>query len=530
LTQLGLARFIPPFPWGLFGRRPPPAPTQAEHLRLALEELGVTYIKLGQILSTRSDLLPPEYVAELQRLQDAVPPEPAGVIEAQIERELGRPPSALFASFDPQPIGSASIGQVHPARLRSGEEVVVKVQRPGVEALVEEDLAILRDLARAASGRTIWGRIYDLPALVDEFATTLRGEMDYLLEGQNADRFRHNFRGDHRLRVPAIYWDYTTRRVLTMERLEGIKINDLPALEAAGIDRQRLAAGAAQTTLKMILEHGFFHADPHPGNFVVMEGEVIGLLDYGMVGRLDEPTRDGLLFLLLAIANQDLDRVVDQLMSLGVTGSTLQLDRLRSDLGHLLSLYWGVPLKEIDIGRILEESLAITRRHRLQVPTNLVLLTKTMAMDEGLARNLDPDFSAAEVLRPYVMQLAWERYLPQRWAKRLIPTLLDLSQLGITLPRRTERLLTRVERGNISINMHVQDTEHVLNVLNGMVSRLVLGILASGFAVAIALLIQTYYTVGFRPLVFGWLLALGMAFVAALGLWLVLTILRRGRP
>lgn len=529
LAQLGLTRFVTPFPWGLFGRQHPPAPTQAEHLRLALEELGVTYIKLGQILSTRSDLLPPDYVTELERLQDAVPPEPAEVIENQIERELGSPPADLFDEFNPEPVGSASIGQVHSARLRSGEEVVIKVQRPGVEALVDEDLAILRDLARAASGRTVWGRIYDLPALVDEFAAILRGELDYLLEGQNADRFRRNFQGDRRLRVPGIYWDYTTRRVLTMERLEGIKINDLPALEAAGIDRPRLAARAARTTLKMILEHGFFHADPHPGNFVVMEGEVIGLLDYGMVGRLDEATRDGLLFLLLAISNQDLDRVVDQLMTLGVTGSTLQLERLRHDLGHLLSLYWGIPLKEIDVGRILEEALDITRRHRLQVPTSLVLLTKTMAMDEGLARNLDPEFSAAEVLRPYVVQLVSERYLPQHWGKRLLPTLLDLSQLAVTLPRRTERLLTRVERGNLSINMHVQDTEHVLSVLNSMSSRLVLGILASGFAVAIALLIQIYYMVGFRWLIIGWLLGLGMAFVAALGLWLVLTILRRGQ-
>lgn len=528
LGQLGLTRRMLTFPWGPLGHRPPPAPTQAEHLRLALEELGVTFIKLGQILSTRSDLLPPEYVAELQKLQDAVPAEPIQVIQTQIERELGSPPSEIFARFDMEPIGSASIGQVHSAQLKTGEEVVVKVQRPGVEALVEEDLAILRDLSRAA-GRTFWGRIYDLPALVDEFASILRRELDYLVEGQNAERFRHDFLGDPRVRIPRIHWDYTTRRVLTMERLEGIKISDLQALEAAGVDCRRLAAEAAQLTLEMILEHGFFHADPHPGNFVVMGGEVIGLLDFGMVGHLDEITRDGLLFLLLAIANQDMDRVIDQLLALGVTGSSLQLDRLRNDLSHLLSLYWGVPLKEIEVGRVIEEALAIIRRHRLQLPTNLVLLTKTMAMDEGLARSLDPEFSAAEVLRPYVLRLVRRRYLPQHWAKRLLPTLLDLSQMAVTLPRRTERLLTRLERGNISVNMRVQETDHVLEVLNSVASRLVLGMLASGFAVAIALLIQTYYAVGFHWLVVGWLLALGMAFVAVLGLWLALTILRRGQ-
>ncbi|MHB1159935.1 MAG: ABC1 kinase family protein [Chloroflexota bacterium] len=526
LAQIGVAQ-PPPFPWGLFGRRPPTPTTQAEHLRLALEELGVTWIKLGQILSTRSDLLPPDYIAELSRLQDAVPAEPMGVIEAQIVRELGRSTPDLFARFDPEPVGSASIGQVHAAWLKSGEEVVVKVQRPGVEALVEEDLAILRDLARLAAGRTVWGRTYDFPALVDEFATTLRGELDYVLEGQNADRFRRDFRGDPRLRVPAIYWDYTTRRVLTMERLEGIKISDLSALEQAGIDRKVLARRAARMVLKMILEEGFFHADPHPGNFVVMEGEVIGLLDYGMVGRLDEATRDGLLYLLLAVSNQDLDKVVDQLVVLGVTGTGVQLDHLRHDLGHLLSLYWGLPLREISISHILEEAMNVVRRHRLRMPTSLVLLTKTMAMNEGLARTLDPEFSAAEVLRPYVLQLALERYLPQNWGKRLLPTLLDLGQMAVTLPRRTERLLTRMERGNLSINMHVQDTEHVLDVLNGMVNRLILGMVASGFAVAIALLLQSYYTVGLRGLL-GWLLGIGMAIVAALGFWLAAGILHRG--
>ncbi len=526
LAQLGIGRWGP-FPWRLLQHWQPPPRTQAAHLRRALEELGATYVKLGQILSTRSDLLPPEYVAELSRLQDAVPPEPVAAIEAEIARELGSPPSELFAEFDPEPIGSASIGQVHAARLKTGDRVVVKVQRPGVGALVEEDLAILADLARLAAGRTIWGRIYDIPALVEEFATTLRGELDYVREGQNADRFRHDFEGNPHLRIPTIYWDYTTRRILTMELIEGIKISDLPALERAGVDREALARRASRIVLEMILEHGFFHADPHPGNFVIMEGEVIGLLDYGMVGHLDETTREDLLYLLLAISGKDLERAVDQLSALGVTGTTVQLERLRHDLGRLLSLYWGVPLREIDIARVLEQSMDVVRRHRLQMPTNLALLTKAMAMDEALARALDPEFSAAEVLRPYVQRLVWERYLPQHWRERLAPTLLDLSRLAVTLPRRTERLLTRAERGNLSINMHLQDTEHVLDVLNGMANRLILGMLASSFAVALALLLQIYYTVGFRWLI-GWALVVGLISVAALGIWLAINILRRG--
>lgn len=527
LSQLGLDRLVR-FRRGILGRGAQTLYTPAEHLRLALEELGTTFVKLGQILSTRSDLLPPEYIAELSRLQDAVPPEPFHVVEAQVSAELGKSPSELFAEFETTPIGSASIGQVHAARLATGEEVVVKVRRPGVEELVEEDLAILRDLARLAAGRTVWGQIYDLPGLVDEFATTIGEELDYLREGRNADRFRHNFAGMPQLRVPVIHWQYTSRGVLTMERLRGIKIDDLESLQKAGHDRKGLARAGTRVVLKMVLEDGFFHADPHPGNFLVMEDGAIGLLDYGMVGQIDESTKEGLLYLLLAIANHDMERVVDQLAALGVAGTAVQMDRLRRDLSRLLSLYWGLPLKEIDVTRVLEESLATAQRHHLQVPTNLVLLAKAMAMNEGLARTLDPEFSTAEVLQPYVARLAWESYLPQRWGKRLLPALMDLSRLAVTLPRRGERLLTQAERGNLSFSMRIQDIEHVLDVLNGMANRLILGMLTSAFVVGIALLLQVYFMAGLNwPI--GWLLGVGLVVAVGLGLWLVFTILRGGR-
>ncbi len=526
LGQLGVAHLVP-IPWGPFGRHRPPAYTGAERMRLALEELGVTFVKLGQILSTRSDLLPPDYIAELSRLQDAVPPQATEVIQAVITRELGSPPLELFASFDPVPLGSASIGQVHAARLSSGEEVVVKVQRPGVEALVHEDLAILRDLARLAANRTLWGQIYDLPGLVEEFASTIRGEMDYLQEARNVGRFRHSFAEEPKLRVPRVYRQYTTRRVLTLERLHGIKINDLAELKRSGVDRAQLARDGARIALKMVLEDGFFHADPHPGNFLVTPDGVIGLLDYGMVGQVDEPTRDGLLYLLLAVANQDLDRMVDQLIALGVMGSSLQLEQLRRDLGHLLSIYWGRPVREIDVTRVLEESLEIARRHQLQVPTRLVLLGKTMAMNEGLARNLDPQFNMAAILRPYAFRLALERYLPNQWRRRLLPAVIDLSRLAVTLPRRTERILTQLERGNLAVNMRIQEVEHILDVVTSLANRLVLGILAGSFAIAIALLLQLYYS-GAPRWLFDWLLGVGLAVVMALGVWIAAGIVRRG--
>ena len=527
VNQLGLGHLVP-FHWGLLGhvRRPQPY-KQAEHLRLAFEELGVTFIKLGQILSTRSDLLPPDFIAELSKLQDAVPPEPIVAIEAQIARELGEYPATLFGSFDREPLGSASIGQVHAARLVSGEEVVVKIQRSGAEQLVDADIAVLMDLARLAQTRTTWGQTYDLTGMVEEFAYTLRGELDYVSEGRNAERIGRNFAQEASLRVPTIYWRYTTRRVLTMERIDGIKISDLAALEAAGIDRHELALTGVRIVLKMILEDGFFHADPHPGNFLIKPGPIIGLLDYGMVGRLDEQTRQNLLYLFLAIVDRDLNVVVDQLSALGVVGTASQFERLKRDIEHLISLYWDLPLKEVDVHRILEEFLATARRYRWTVPSHIALMSKTLSMHEGLARQLDPGFNVAEVLGPYARELAFRAFLPQHWGRRFLPAIRDLSQLAITLPRRADRLLAQVERGNVSINMRVQETEHVLDSLNRMVNRLILSILTAAFLLGIALLLQIYRASGIERIV-RWLLGTGFAAVGGLGVWVIYAIFRRG--
>jgi ubiquinone biosynthesis protein len=525
VLQLGLTRLAPLRWWLLRGRREVTF-TTAEHMRRAMEELGVTFIKLGQILSTRSDILSPDYIEELSKLQEEVPPEPYRVVQGYVERELGRPPHELFAEFREEPVGSASIGQVHAARLVTGEDVVVKIQRPGLHALVEEDLGVMRDMARLAAGRTIWGQVYDLPGMVEEFANTLWGELDYMREGRNADRIRRSFANEPCLYVPTIYWGYTTRRVLVMERLRGIHIQDVDGLDVAGIDRKQLAETGVRVVLKMALEDGFFHADPHPGNFIVMENGVLGMMDFGMVGQVDDSTREGLLYLLLAIVNHDMDRVVDRLMDLGVIGNTVQLERLRRDLGHLLAEYWGLPLREIDISKVLDESMQVMRKHRLRVPTHLVLLAKTISMNEAIARGLDPDFSAAGVLEHYVPSLVAGRFSPENWKRELLPNLLDVGRLAVSLPRRADRLLTRFEHGNISVNISLQETDRLLRGLNNVTNRLILAMLASSFALAIALLLQIYYT-GVQRWLLGWLLVGGMVVVSGLGLWLVANILRR---
>ncbi len=521
VAQLGLRHLVP----ARLGRRPAPY-TRAERLRLAFEELGTTFIKLGQILSSRPDLLPPDVAVELAKLQDAVPQEPMHVVEATIGQELGQPPAAVFERFDPEPLGSASIGQVHAARLRTGEEVVVKVQRPAVERRVAEDLAILMQLAHLAQRRTPWGRVHDLPAMVEEFAETLRGELDYVREGRNAERIRHNLAREPAVRVPAVYWPYTTRRILTMERIPGIKISDTAALQDAGVDLPTLSATLLRLSLKMVLEDGFFQADPHPGNLVVAPDGGIGLLDFGMVGSLDRQTCDDILYLLLAVVGQDIDRVVDQLLALGVVGTTLQLEHMKRDIGHLLSPSSTQAGQGADVRRFIEGLLMMAYRRQLLVPPSLILMNKTIMMHEALARTCDPECDTAGVLGQYARQVALRATLPDQQAARLMPALLDLHQLALTLPRRLRRILLQTEQGHISVNIRIQEAEHILESLNRMVNRLTLAIVAAGLVVGMALLLQTFGAAGLQWLVSAWLLA-GFAAAIALAVWVVVAVLRR---
>lgn len=525
---LGLERFVP-FHRGLLGhpRRPEPY-TRPEHVRMALEDLGAAWIKLGQILSTRADLLPPEYQAELAKLQDAAPPVPVEAVRAVIESELGRPPEQVFARFDPTPLAAASIGQAHAASLFDGTEVVVKVRRPGVVEQVEQDLEIFLNLAAAASRRWELAEEYDLVGLAQEFAQTLRAELDYLREGRNAERFAQNFAGNPRVHIPRVFWEYTTSRVLTLERIHGIKINDVAALDAAGVERTALAERAARILLQMVFEDGFFHADPHPGNFFVEPGGRIGLVDFGMVGTLDESTQDRLVTVLLALTSQDLDGLVDAFLDLGVARRRVDRAALREDLAHLLSRYYGRPLGELAVRPLLTDALTVVRRHRLHLPTNLALLVKTVMMAEGLAAQLDPGFRLTTVLVPYAERLMLRQYSPLRWARRLGMAGLEAAGLGVELPRQLRRLLRELERGGLEIGMRPTGFEPVIERLERLTNRLVLGMLALAFIIGLAVLMTAFHPPGTERLV-GPAFALGFILAGLLGVYLAWTILRSGR-
>ena len=520
VLDLGLGRFVP-FHRGALRHEAREAPyTRPEHLRLALEDLGVTAVKLGQVLSTRPDLVPSEIAAELSRLQDHAPPVPFEAVRAVVEAELGEPLDVLFADFDPEPLAAASIGQVHAATLPDGTAVVVKVQRPGVEAQAEADLALLGYLARAAASRTRWGHDYDVQGWVREFGFTLRAELDYAAEARHAEQVRRDFADEPMLHVPAVFAERSARRVLTMERLDGIKVDDAAALDAAEVDRRELARTATRVMLQMVLRNGFYHADPHPGNVLVLPGGRIGLLDFGMVGALDAATRQALLRIVLALAAEDTDRLVDELTALGVTGEAVARGPLKQDLERLRRRYATRPLREIAAAEAFQEIMDVARRHHLRLPAELVQLAKVTAMAEGTALRLDPDFEILAFSLPYVRRF-WLRTLsPRAQARRLSGSLADLADLGETLPRQLRRLSRRLEDGALPLTVTTDPSPETLQRLDRAANRVASSVLAAAFVVGGSLLALAYHPTGAHPaFVAVAVLAVLLVFGLAWALW-----------
>ena len=495
------------------------------HLRLALEELGTTFIKLGQILSTRADLLPPEYLAELTKLQDSAPVVAFEEIQEVLVTELGQPIEQIFAHFDPVPLAAASIGQAYAATLGDGTEVVVKVRRPGVIEQVNEDLEILKELAATASRHWSVADHYDLTGLVEEFSQTLLRELDYIREAHNAERFAVNFATDPHIHVPRVFWEATSSRVLTLERIRGIKINDLKALDEQGTDRRWLADYATNVVLKMVCEDGFFHADPHPGNFFIEPNGTIGLIDFGMVGVIDEQTQELLAELLIGINHQDADRLVDIFLDLGVTRKRVDRASVRRDIGQLLSTYWDLPLGELKVTALLNDVYSIMRRHQMHLPSNLALLLKTVIMIEGLGVTLDPDFHLPKVLTPYTERLVLRQYSPFRWVRSFGRSSLEWARFAVEMPQHLRRITTAAENGNLQIGMRPEGFDPVIDRLERIANRIVLGVIAAAFINGLAVLVSVYRPPGWER--WGWaVFAFGFVCALLLGVYLAWNILR----
>ena len=499
----------------------------AERMRLALEELGPTFIKLGQLLSTRPDVLPASYAQEFAKLQDNVPSFSFVEVQSQVRAELGGSSGDLFLSVDSEPIAAASIAQVHRARLLTGEEVVIKVRRPGIVDLVETDIDVLMGLALLAEGHLPGSDIYDPVGLVREFSRTIRREMDFTREGLTIEKMAKNFAGDNNLYFPKVFWERSSKAILTLEYIDGIKVSDLAALEDAGMDQALIARRGADAFLKMVLVDGFFHGDPHPGNVFILPANVICLLDYGMVGRLDKELKSYLIDLLLAIIKRDINEVIALLEYSGDLPDQLNSRALKRDLAEFIDGYYEIPLQNIQVGRLLMEFIEIITTYHIRFQSDLMLLSKALISIEGMGRALDPRFDMIEHLRPFMERAIKERISPRQVAKDLRSQVFELTRFAKNLPRDFKELLNRINRNKFKIDLEHRGLDHFIHELDKSINRLSSSMIIAALIVGSSIVMQ----IDKGPLLFGFPVFAFLGYIVAglIGMWWVIAILRSGR-
>ncbi|HEV3476259.1 MAG TPA: AarF/ABC1/UbiB kinase family protein [Rubrobacteraceae bacterium] len=451
------------------------APNFGVRLRQSLDDLGPTFVKFGQLLSTRSDILPEGVLFELQKLQDTVKPMPAGTAQTIIERELHAPVEELFARFDPEPLGSASIGQVHRAVLRGGEIVAVKVQRPEAPGRVESDLELMRDFADFLDRRFGQRILVDVRSLVAEFETVIRRELEYAAEAAHARRFAANFAGTPVV-IPKVYLELSTSRVLTLQYVEGTRFRDIRPLLLTPSERRRVASMGADAIFKMAFEDGFFHGDPHPGNLLLTPEGDLALLDFGMVGYMSRGDIEALSRLFVAVIQRDAGAALRGLESLGVRYTPEVRPDLERDLREFLNKYSGLSVGEVTLGQALSELIALARRYRLRVPPVFPLLTKALVTAEGLARAIDPTINVYEVARPYAQRLLLERYHPEVVLKDARELTLEYARYLENYPEQLRQLLSEVADGELEVQLRHGGLDELVGEVDVLANRLVFAV------------------------------------------------------
>jgi ubiquinone biosynthesis protein len=489
-----------------------PPQDRALRLRMVLEELGPTFVKLGQLLSTRPDLLPEPYIHELSALRDEVRPFGFDEVERILGEEYGAPASEVFDELDPKPVASASISQVHRAVLRDGRTLALKVRRPEIVKVVKADLDIVKNLAQLVERHLPAMTPYRPVALAREFERTLRGELDFTAERRTLQRCRHQFAGDPTAHIPTVYEDYSTSRVIAMEFIGGVAINDLAGIRAMGVDPVDVAVTGARILLRQIFELGFFHADPHSGNLRVLAGGVIAPLDFGMFGRLDLRARERIADLLIGLLAQDTERVIRALEALDVRGEPLDAREFRRDLAELVAAYSELTLEAIELGPLLGELIGFVRNHHLHIPPELVLLIRSLVTIESVGRSLDPRFDIARHLEPYLRALALRRFHPSRILHQTVRTTEDLQRIATLLPDLLSQSLESIRRGEMRVTFDLQDFARLVRQLTRAANTLAAGIVISGLFVASSLVFRA----GPHPLAYT-----GFAAGVILSFWLI---------
>ncbi|MTJ51941.1 AarF/ABC1/UbiB kinase family protein [Anabaena sp. UHCC 0253] len=468
---------------------------QAIWVRNTFLDLGPTFIKVGQLFSTRADIFPSEYVEELSKLQDRVPAFSYEQVEGIIEQELGKTISQLFHSFEPIPLAAASLGQVHKAVLHSGESVVVKVQRPGLKKLFEIDLDILKGIARYFQNHPKWGRGRDWMGIYEECCRILWEEIDYLNEGRNADTFRRNFRTYDWVKVPRVYWRYATSRVITLEYMPGIKVSQYDALEAAGVDRKAIARYGAQAYLHQLLNNGFFHADPHPGNLAVSPDGALIFYDFGMMGTIKSNVREGLMETLFGIAQKDGDRVVKSLIDLGAIAPVDDMGPVRRSVQYMLDNFMDKPFENQSVAAISEDLYELAYNQPFRFPATFTFVMRAFSTLEGVGKGLDPEFNFMEVAQPYAMQLMTDNSGSEgnSFLNELSRQAVQVSSTALGLPRRLEDTLDKIERGDIRLRVRSVETERLLRRQSNIQLGMSYALIISGFTIAATILLVSHY-------------------------------------
>lgn len=518
----------------LLGTPPKPhleqSQTSAYRMRLAIQELGPTFIKLGQMLSTRPDILPASFIAEFSLLREHVPPFPLDKAREILTRELGRPIEEIFAYFEEPCVAAASIAQVHRARLRTGEEVAVKIRRPAIRQIIEDDMEVLRHLAQLVEHRYPEWAVQRPMLIVEDFARGLEQELDFTREAAHIDRFRHAFRDDPAVHAPYVYRSLTTERVLTMEYLHVTSLDDRLRLRAAGYDPELIAQRGAELTLKQIFVHGFFHADPHPGNLFVLPGNVVCLLDFGLVGRLAPAARAHFAELIQAMAERDPDRTTRAVLRLTEHEEIEHLEQemrhLEVDVAEFIDRHLVHALDELNFSQLLSEMLSLANRHRLRIPADLVRMLKAAATVESVAAELDPTLNMVALAEPYIRQAKMEGLRPRRALRRARDMIVDMVEVARDVPNTLRIVFRQVRRGGFNIGFEHHGLQPLMDTSERIANRVSFSIVVASLIVASSLIVHSKL-----PPVWNGVPVIGMAgYVIAgiMGLILLVAILRHG--
>lgn len=512
--------------WGrrvLLKRREPQSPlSRAQRIRLALESLGPTFIKFGQVVSTRPDLVPPDVIEELKELRENVPHFSSEKAKELVEQELGQTLEAAFAEFDAEPIAAGSLAQVHRARHSDGSLLAVKVLRPDIRAEIDRDLSLIHELAVLVDRYIPEARVFDPLGLVNHFSRTVRRELNLSREARTLEEFERLFRRDATLHVPKVFRELSTTGVLTMEFVEGLRVDEPEELTAAGIDTRALAANGARIFLRQAFELGVFHGDPHPGNMRVLSDGSLCLLDYGMIGLLEEPTRDLLIDLLVAIVKRDPTTAVRVVQEIGQPGEDVDLPLLRADVRDFIETYYGIELSRLSIGGLLGDFITVLVTHGIRVPGDLMLLIRALVTLEGVGRTLDPQFNLAGVLQPFVESAIKQRYSPGRIASDIVREMKTFGELAHQLPQSLGRTLEKLSNDDLRIHLEHRHIEHLISEVDRSSNRIVISLILAALIVASALILRS----GANE----WWLSVPVYVVSSLlGIWLIYGVFRSGR-